>query len=246
MAALLLALLAVAALLAIGAGLIAIRRSGSHPGLARRYAGAGQHRVGDLLDMAEPPARAVRVVGRVRCADPIHTADDDTLVAVHRDVDVRLARGGWRTIDRLRETRSFDLWDHDGSLTVDPSGAAEPIIAIPHVWRGPVAQLDAAFGAAVERLRATDSTPLEARSITRMVSTVDRVGLLAVVRRDPAGLRLEPPRGGFVLSVLDLDASMRLLGGPRRRLMLAGFAGLIGGAVVLVLSAAAAVLQLLG
>ena len=76
--------------------------------MARRMAGARQLGVGELLDLrpTDPlPLRPVRLVGRVRCADPIVTAQDDRLVAFHRDVEVALRGGGWRSIERTRETR---------------------------------------------------------------------------------------------------------------------------------------------
>jgi hypothetical protein len=220
-------------LLAAG-GLLAIRASGAHPRLAQRYAGAQEQRVGDLLDLAEPPARPLRVTGRIRCADPLVTPDGDSLVAYHRDVEVRLPGGGWRTIDRLRETRSFELWDHDGSLTVDPALAAEPLVTIPHVWRGVPDELEAHFRPALDRLVGSGTPPSEARSVTRLVSTVDRIGLLAEVRRNATGITLEPPPGGFILSTLELDAAMRLLGGPRRGLLVGGYVAVVVGGLVAV------------
>ena len=126
-------LLGALSLLLVAVGLLAIRGSGAHPRLAQRFAGAREHRVGELLDMADPPERPVRVTGRVRCADPLVTPDGESLVAYHRDVEVRQQTRSWRTIDRLRETRSFELWDHDGSLTVDPALAAEPLADVQYV-----------------------------------------------------------------------------------------------------------------
>jgi hypothetical protein len=118
------------------AGVSLGRRSGARISLGRRLAGAREHRVGDLQDLSPLPSRPVRVVGRIRCADPIVTARDDRLVALHRDVDVQLPDGSWRTIERLRMSRGFDLWDHDGSLPIDARQAAEPLVTLPHVWRG--------------------------------------------------------------------------------------------------------------
>jgi hypothetical protein len=232
-------------LLALATGLTAIRASGASPGMAQRYAGAREHRVGDLLDLDEPPQRPVRVTGRVRCADPIGMPDGEALVAYHRDVELQLPRGGWRSIDRLRETRSFDLWDHDGSLSLDPALAAEPIVTIPHVWHGFSSELDDHFSAAVERLSAGADGALPARSVTRMVNTVDRLGVLALVRRDDRGeLRLEPPPGGFIISTLELDAAMRLLGGPRRGLVVAGYAAAAAGGLAVAVAAVVGLLQL--
>jgi hypothetical protein len=185
------------------------------------------------------PDRPVRVIGRIRCAEPIITSQDDRLVAFHRDVEVAMPGGGWRNIERLRETRSFELWDHDGSLPVDPGEAAEPLIVLPHVWSGSVDALDETYAAALARLT-TELGPLaKARATTRMVSIVDRLLLLAEVRRGAeGGVALAPPAGGYLLSSLELDDAMRLLGGGRPRLLLAGSAA-IGLAAVLLVAAAA-------
>jgi hypothetical protein len=236
-------LLALAALLAI-AGIVLARSSGSHLSLGRRLAGAAEFRVGDLLDVDPLPARPVRVVGRIRCPDPMITAHDDRLVVLHRDVEVRLPNGRWRTIERLRETRGFELWDHDGSLPLDASHAAEPLVTIPHVWRGEAAELeDEAHRAAIARLEQQGQRPSGARSTMRVISVVDRLLVLArPVREADGGLALSPPPGGYVISALELPDAMRLLGGPRRRRLLVGSAMVGVGAL---LAVAALVLELL-
>lgn len=232
-------------LLVLATGLTAIRSSGASPGMAQRYAGAREHRVGELLDLAELPQRPVRITGRVRCADPIGMPDGEALVAYHRDVELELPRGGWRSIDRLRETRSFDLWDHDGSLRVDPALAAEPLVTIPHVWHGTSNELDDHFSGPVERLTAGTGAAVAARSVTRMVNTVDRLGILALVRRGAGGeVRLDAPPGGFVISTLELDAAMRVLGGPRRHLVVAGYAGVAAGGLAVLVAAVVGLLQI--
>jgi hypothetical protein len=215
------------ALMAIGAMLV--RASGSRLTLGRRLAGASGLRVGELLDLEALPARPVRVSGRIRAPDPIVTDADDRLVALHRDVEVQLADGRWRTIERLRETRGMELWDHDGSLPLDLAHAAEPLVAIPHVWRGEVAELEQeGHRAAVRRLEREGLQPVAARSVTRTVSVVDRLLVLAVASRAPSGeVALGPPGGGFVVSTLELPDAMRLLGGRRRGWLLAG-AALVG------------------
>lgn len=212
--------------MAAGGGLIAIRRSGAEQGIARRLAGARQVRLSELFSMTDLPTRPVRIAGRIRCPDPILGTRGERLVARHRDVQVRPNGRGWRSIERIRESRGFELWDHGGSLPVDPSQAAEPLVVIPHVWRGSTAELkDAPHLAAVDRL---GGGPMPARSFTRTVSVVERLLLLATVVRDEAGaIWLRPPTGGYVVSTLELDDAMRLLAGPHRRLLLAGY-GLVG------------------
>jgi hypothetical protein len=232
--------LALGAALLMGGGLALVRRSGAMPAVGRRLAGARSVRVGDLVGLgpADPvPARPVRVAGRIRCADPIVTPDDDRLVALHRDVEVSTSRG-WRSVERLRETRSFELWDHDGSLSIDPAAAAEPLVTIPHVWNGAPEELDATYASALSRVTEEDGAPRLARATTRMISVVERLLVLAEVRRDDTGsLRLSPPRGGYLLSALELDDAMRLLGGGRPRLLLTGSAA-VAVSVALLLAAA--------
>lgn len=241
--------LAAGALLLLGAGLALVRRSGARPAMGRRLAGARQVRVGELLSMAPGdrlPARPVRVVGRVRCADPIVTPEDDRLVALHRDVEVSTPRGAWRSIERLRETRSFELWDHDGSLRVDPAAAAEPLVALPHVWSGSPDELDSTYASALSRVGEEDGAPQLARATTRMLSVVDRLLVLAVVHRDAQGrVGLAAPPGGYILSAMELDEAMRLLGGRRPRLLLAGSAAIAVSVALMIAGALLAVASLL-
>ena len=127
----------------------------------------------------------------------------------------------------MRETRSFDLWDHDGSVSLDPAAAAEPLIVIPKVWRGSPDELEEPHAGAVARLVERHGPATEARAITRSLNVTDRLLVLARAARDDAGrARIEPPGGGFLISNLALDDAMRLLGGRNRRLVSAGIIGI--------------------
>jgi len=127
---------------------------------------------------------------------------------------------------------------------VDPALAAEPLVVLPHVWNGSVDELDDSYQGALARVLAEGGTATRARAATRMISVVDRLLVLARVTRDATGeVALAPPSRGYILSSLDLDDAMRLLGGPRPRLMLAGTAVL---AASIVLLATAAVLLVVG
>ena len=225
------AAVAIVGLIVGGVSLVALRRSEGHPGMARRLAGPRQVKVGQLLD-GELPSRTVRVVGRVRCRDPLDTGDGEKLVAFHRDVDVRIG-GRWRSVERLREARSFDLWDHDGSLAVDPASAAEPLVTIPKVWRGSPAALEEPHASAVALLEERHGAAVEARATTRTISVTDRLQITALPVRDAANaVRLDPPTGGYIVSNLELSDAMRILAGRSRR----GAAwGVIGVALAIVL-----------
>ena len=226
------ALLVVAGLVVAGISLFVLRRSDAQPGRARRLAGPPEVKVGRLI--ADVPDRAVRVNGRIRCRDPLEMGNGERLVAFHRDVEVR-AGGRWRSIERLRETRSFELWDHDGSITIDPARVEEPLIVIPSVWHGRADELEEAHAAAAARLAERHGPALEARAVTRTINVTDRLLVLARPVRDEGGrTRLEPPDGGFVITNLALDDAMRLLGGRSRR---AAAGGVIGLAIAIALLA---------
>jgi hypothetical protein len=215
------ALVVLGLLLAVAAMLV-LRGTGASPGRARHLAGPAEVEVGRLLDAEAMPDRPVRVSGRIRCRDPLQAADGERLVAFHRDVEVRIG-GTWRTVERLRETRSFDLWDHDGSLPLDPARAAEPLIAIPQVWRGSPAELEEPHSSTVARLVERHGPATEARAITRTINVTDRLLVLGRPTIDADGaVTLEPPKGGFLITNLALPDAMRLLGGRNRRVAAGG------------------------
>jgi hypothetical protein len=220
------ALLVITGLVLAAVSALALRRAGARPGVARRLAGAREVKVGRLMGDGPLPERAVRVSGRLRCRDPLELDDGERLVAFHRDIEVR-AGGTWRSIERFRETRSFELWDHDGSLAIDPAMAAEPLIVIPKVWRGDPAKLEEPHASAAARLAERAGPATEARATTRSLNVTDRLLVLArVTRGDDGTARLRPPEGGFVITNLAIDDAMRLLGGRHRRLAAASVAGL--------------------
>lgn len=227
------------------ASLLALRSSGASPSRARRLAGPPERRVGTLLDEAELPARPVRVTGRIRCRDPLEAGDGERLVAFHRDVEVRIGRG-WRSVERIRETRSFDLWDHDGSVPLDPALTAEPLIAIPQVWRGDPTLLEEPHASTVSTLVERHGPASEARAVTRSLNVTDRLLVLArPVRAADGSLRLEPPEGGYLISNLGLDDAMRLLGGRNRRLTALAVIGLGGGIALFAIGGVGALLAAL-
>ncbi len=217
-----------------GLSLWTLRRSGANVAMARRLAGPEEWKVGRLVDGEDLPPRAVRVAGRIRCRDPLDAGDGERLVAFHRDVEV-LAGGRWRSVERMRETRSFELWDHDGSLTVDPAKAAEPLVTIPKVWQGPPDELSEPHASAAARLAERHGTATAARATTRSINVTDRLLVLARVARDGSGaVTMHAPDGGFVISAVALEDAMRLLGGSNRR---AAASAVVGVAIGVALAA---------
>ena len=229
-----LALIGAAGVALVLVSAVALRTTGAQLRTSRRLAGPPEARVGTLPDATEAVGRTLRVAGRIRCRDPLEAGRGERLVAYHRDVEVRMARSGWRSVERMRETRSFELWDHDGSLTIDPSAAAEPLITIPAVWRGDPDELEEPHASSVKRLaERLGEAAVEARATTRTINLTDRLLVLArVAARPGGGVTLEPPQGGYLLTNLTLDDAMRLLGGRHGRLTAAAVAGLGIGAIL--------------
>ena len=228
------ALVALAGAVLAAASVLTLRRIEARPTTGRRLAGPREVKVGRLLGEGQLPSRAVRVSGRIRCREPLDAGDGELLVCFHRDVEVR-AGGRWRSVERMRESRSFELWDHDGSVTLDPARAAEPLITIPQVWRGSPEALDEPHAAAAARLGERHGHATEARAVTRTINVTDRLLVLArPVRGEDGRVRLEPPDGGYLVTNLALDDAMRVLGGRSRR---AAAAGVIGMAVAVVMLA---------
>ena len=225
------ALMVIAGIVVAIASLVVLRSIDARPAAARRLAGPREIKVGSLLD-GELPERQVRVAGRIRCRDPLDAGDGERLVCFHRDVEVR-SGGSWRSVERLRETRSFELWDHGGSITVDPARAAEPLVTIPHVWRGAPDALEEPHASAAVRIGERYGAVTEARAVTRTINVTDRLLIVArPVRMTDGRIALDPPKGGYLVTNLALDDAMRLLGGRNRR---AAAGGVIGLAVAIVL-----------
>jgi hypothetical protein len=226
-------LLAAGGLAAAGIGAVLIRSSGADTRAGRRLAGARSATIRDLHDLAardQLPSGSVRVEGRVRCANPLVLPTGDRLAALHRDVEVQLPDGGWRLIERVREARTIDLWERTASVPLDLSQLAEPLITIPQVWEGAPQELGDSYHPALDRLAMEVGPVRRARATTRHITLVDELIVLGLPERDDAGrLRLRPPPGGFLATNVDLDVAMRLLAGPQRQRMLAGFAvGAVG------------------
>ena len=243
-------LLAAAGLVATGMGAALIRSSGADTRTGRRLAGAPAAAIPDLQDLAarnQLPPGPVRIAGRVRCVNPLVLPTGDRLAALHRDVEVALPDGEWRVIERIREARGIDLWERTASVQLDLAGLAEPLITIPQVWEGSPMELGDDYRAALERLATHGLSARRARATTRRISLVDQLIVLAVPERNASGrLRLTPPPGGFLVANVELDTAMRLLAGPRRARMLAGFAISVVGAAAVVGGAIALALALAG
>ena len=238
-------LLALAGAVLAAASVLTLRHVEARPTVGRRLAGPPEVKVGALLGEDDLPSRAVRISGRIRCREPLDAGGGERLVCFHRDVEVR-AGGRWRSVERMRETRSFELWDHDGSVRLDPAQAAEPLITIPQVWRGTPEALEDPHASAAARLGERHGAATAARAVTRTINVTDRLLILARPARGEDGrVRLEPPAGGYLVTNLALDDAMRVLGGRNRRAAAAGVIGVAVAAALMAVGVVGTVLSVL-
>ena len=232
------------------AGSLLVRLSGADWRTARRLAGApivSVENAAAAVTAGHSPSRPVQLRGRVRCADPIVTAAGERLAAVHRDVDVRIPSGGWRAVERIRDSRPIELWERRSSIVLDPAAVAEPLVTLPQVWHGAVEELPADLQPAVAALAAREGPLADARAITRTITLVDQLIVLAVpglgADGRPACL---PPAGGLIVSNLELDEAMRLLGGERPRMLTTGLATAAIGSVLAIIGLVGAIVLAIG
>src|SRR5437899_3057358 len=176
--------------------------------------------------------------------------DDGTLVGVG-DLPAAATRPA------VRARRCHDIGaclppDYGDRLTRDAPPARHPL-RLRGAWSGPprlregrADELGGELASGRARVGTEEGPPVAARAVTRTIAEVDRLLVLAQVRvAGGGGAGLEPPPGGFVISALELDAAMRLLGGPHRRQLALAIAVLAVGGLLLVAGVVAGLANLI-
>ena len=103
-------------------------------------------------------------------------------------------------------------------------------------------ELPEPLSSAARRVASRAGPAEAARSISRSINVTDDLLVLAHPRRDGDGrIRLDPPDGGYLVTNLDLDAAMRLLGGRHHRVAALGVIGVGVGTVLAAIATAAAI-----
>jgi hypothetical protein len=201
--------------LAFVAGILVVRSFGEAGRIGRILAGTRAVPIAtavSLADTTDPPY--LRVDGRIDAEDEF---EDDA----HRPLVLRLSRievqrdGRWQTVDTRREAVPFAVRAGPDSIAIASEVLDEGLAVLPRVALGVVADL---AGRAPLALPAGLSPDAPARYTIRQVSSVEHAAVLGVPRQDTDGsVRLGPGRGRpLILTTLETDEAMRLLGGGRR------------------------------
>ena len=230
---LILLVLGVAALVAGG---IAMRLLGSRVRIGRILAAT------PIVSVAQ--AREAALSGRARYVGVRGRIDAETEFedAAHRPLVFRRTRmeaqrpGGWRAFDDQRELVRFEVHEGLDAIGVDGERLDRGLVVVPRESIGVASDLG-------ERAPAELPPATPVRMVVEQLSSVDHALVLGVPVSDGAGgATLTAGLGRpLVLTNLERQEAIRLLGGGRRRVaLLAG--GLLGGGAILLAAAGVAAL----
>jgi hypothetical protein len=221
------AVLLVAGLVAIGGAVLVLRSFGPGYRIGRLLATT------PLVSVADATARAragtagyLRVDGRIDAEDEFEDERHRPLVFRRRRFEVR--RGSaWQTVDDTREAVRFEIRDGLDAVVIDTDALGPGLIVIPREAVGVAAD-------ALDHLPADVPPETPTRLRVEQVSSVEHAIVLGVPQVEPDGVvRITAGLGRpLVLTTLERDEAMRVLGGGGR-MRPAVASALLGGGVAL-------------
>jgi hypothetical protein len=200
-----------AGVLAFAGGVLVVRSFGQAGRIGRIVAATRQVTIGEaarLAETADPPY--VRVDGRI-------DAEDEFEDEAHRPLVLRLARleigrdGGWQTVESSRRTVPFGVRAGPDTIAIDGDALDEGLVVVPREAVGRAEEVP-------DRLPAGIAPDSPVRYVVRQVSSVEHAAVFGVpvVGTDGRG-RMSAGRGRpLILTTLETDEALRLLGGGRR------------------------------
>jgi hypothetical protein len=229
--------LVLAGLACLVVGGLILRTLGPRYRVGRLLAAAPQATLEEAVALADANvSRYVRLHGRISSDEEFPDDHDRPLVYRRRRVEVREG-GQWRSLVDDREAVPFGIEARGTYIAVDATGLDHGLVVITREADGHVADLPADLqeGVAVE---------LPSRLVIEQVSAVEHAFVCGVPVRSGDEVLIGPGLGRpLVLTTLELDAAMRVLGRGHRRQLQAAVALLPAGGLLL---AGAAIAVLLG
>ena len=227
-------LLAVAGVLALGAGALIQRSFGPRARVGRLLAVAPKVSITEAVRIArsgEP--RYVRVEGRIDSDQEFEDADRRPLVYRRTTFEWRPAAGDgpWTTFDSNLELVPFAVREGLDAIVVDGAALAEGLVVVPRERKGVAADLGAGRPADMPE-------DAQVRMVLEQASTVEHAAVLGVPTRSAAGEMAMTPGMGrpLILTTLEDDESMRVLTGGAVGRARAALACLVLGAGLVVLA----------
>jgi hypothetical protein len=226
-------LLVIAAVAAGTTGLLLLRRNGSGWRVGRLLAVAPQRSLADAVAMARSgDERYVRVHGRID-SDEEFPSDDDKPIVFRRK---RLQRAGrrdtWMTVDDERLAVPFGITERGDTLMVDTDALGDGLVVVPRLSEGVASDIPAdAF--AGPPLEMPPDTPMRMR--LDHVSSVEHATAAGVPMVAPDGRTMLTAGQGrpLILTTLDPEEAMRVLGSAHRHSILVGSLLMLVAAILL-------------
>jgi hypothetical protein len=229
-------------------GFALLRSSGRGWRLGRLLAAAPLRSIDDAVAVAERgEERYVRLHGRIDSDEEFPGDDGKPIVFRRRRLQRRVAhllvREGWQTFDDERTAVPFSLTERGSRVALEVEALGDGLVVVPRLSTGVAAELTATLDG-----RPLPDMPPDApvRLRVEQVSTTDHGTACGVVRRAPSGETLLAPGLGrpLILTTLDVDEAMRILGSEQRARLVLAAGLLIATPIVLAIGLAAVAARL--
>ncbi len=226
-------LLGVAGVAAIATSELLARRLAPRYVLGRTLSAARDVSIEQAREMAiAGKGRFVRVHGRLSSEEEFPDEHDRPLVYRRKRLEIRQPDGRWQVVANETEGVPFGVESRSSFIGVDGDQLGAGLIVVPRQSEGHAADLPA-------DLAATIDPGAEARLVIEQVSAVEHAYVAGVPRADSDGqVRMSSgDKRPLILTTLEIDAAMRLLGGGQRGIAI-GLSGLFALGIVLLIGAA--------
>jgi hypothetical protein len=226
-------LLGVAGVAAIAASELLARRLAPRYVLGRTLSAAREVSIEQAHEMAVAgESRFVRVHGRLSSEEEFPDEHDRPLVYRRKRLEIRQPDGRWQVAASETEGVPFGVETRSSFIRVDGDQLGAGLIVVPRQSEGQAADLPADLAATVE-------PGAEARLVVEQVSAVEHAYVAGVPTADGDGqVRMSSGANRpLILTTLEIDAAMRLLGGDQRGIAL-GLSGLFALGIILLIVAA--------
>lgn len=201
-------------------GWLLLRRSGAGWRIGRLLSAAPHRSLAEATAMAARGEQAyVRLHGRIDSDEEFPGDDEKPLVfrrrRLQREASSLVGGRRWQTLDDERLAVGFGLTERAERVAIDIEALGDGLVVVPRVSEGVAADLAALPGGG-PRAGLSPETPVLLR--IEQVATTDHGTACGVPRLTETGATILGPglRRPLVLTTLDLDEAMRILGAERR------------------------------
>lgn len=233
--------LLVASLTCLAGGVAALRRTGPGWRVGRLLHVAPHRSLTEAAGIARAgAARYIRVHGRVDSEEEFPGDDDKPIVFRRHRLQRRGPRGRWQTFGETRQAVPFRLAERGEGIAIDVDALGDGLVVVPRYSEGVAADVpaDLVTGPLPEM---APETPVRLR-IDHLSSVEHATAAGVPIVSEEGEVTLTAGLGRpLIVTPLELDEAMRVLGADGRPSMLMAGALIVAAPVLLVAAAGAAV-----